>query len=892
LRERAAPRADRALRTALRLVDAAGLLVPAAERRQWREQWSADLWHRARALEGGGGRAGFAELPRRALGAFAHAAWLLGREWRVGAMMQDVRYGLRSMRRRPGFTLVAVLVAGLGIGANATIFSWIQALVLDPLPGVADPGRLVALNGVEGDRRELSFSWPNFRDLHGQLPESLSGVLAQRPVPLSLRLGDRPERVWGALVGGDFFEVLGVKAVRGRTFRSEEMTTPGTYPVAVVGYALWRERLGGRDDAVGAPLTINGRAFTVVGVLPPSFRGAEAAFGLDVYVPMMMQESIVSGQRLEARGNGWLHVLGRLAPGATLEQAQAGLDVAAARLAAGHPVNEGRGIAVFPLWRAPSSASSVLAPVLAVLAGLVGVVLLIACVNVASLLLARAAAREREVAVRLAVGASRSRLVRQLLTESVLLALAGGLAGIAMAAVTSRALVGLLPPTPFPVEIRTGLSLPLVAFGALVSTLTGLLFGLAPALQATRGDMGGLKHSAGALGGGRRPVRLRQTLVVGQLAMSMLLLVSAGLFLRTLWNARALDPGYAEDQGLLASLDLQPAGYSEEAGRAFHAELLRRVEALPGVRAASLATHVPLSLGGGSDTSGAIEGYEPREDEHIVLFYNEVSPGYFDTLGVPLVAGRGIDERDGADGAHVVVINETMARRYWRGGQALGGRVRLGDRALEVVGIAGDGRYRRLDEEPLSYMYLPLAQYWEPEATLQVATDVDPRSVLTELHRSVAGLDPELPLFDVRTLAEHRELAVYLQDLTATLLGAFGLLALSLAAVGVYGVVAQSVSRRTQEIGVRMALGASRGEILRLVLGQGAAFVAMGLVLGAAAALAVAPLFRSQLLGVGAADPVSFGVTAAVLAAAALAACALPARRAAAIEPVAALREE
>jgi predicted permease len=522
----------------------------------------------------------------------------------------------------------------------------------------------------------------------------------------------------------------------------------------------------------------------------------------------------------------------------------------------------------------------VLAPVLAVLAGLVGVVLLIACVNVASLLLARAAAREREVAV----GASRGRLVRQLLTESVLLALLGGVAGIAIAAITSRALVGLMPPTPFPLEIRTGVSLPLLGFGALLSLVTGLLFGLAPALQATRRDLvAGLKQSSGALGGGRRPARLRQLLVVGQLALSMLLLVSAGLFLRTLWNARALDPGYAEDRGLLASLDLQPGGYEGDAGRAFHRELLRRVEALPGVRAASLATHVPLGLGGGSDTSAGIEGYEPRENEHPVLFYNRVSAGYFDTLRIPLVEGRGIAERDSADAPGVVVINETMARRYWPGGRALGSHLSLGETRLEVVGIARDGRYLALNEEPRNYMYLPLSQFWRPEATLQVATEVDPRSLLTALHRTVA---------DVRTLEEHRRLAAYLQDLTATLLGWFGLLALALAAVGVYGVVAQSVSRRTQEIGVRMALGASRGGIARLVLRQGLGLIALGLALGGAAGLVVAPLFASQLVGVGSADPVSFATTATVLAAVALVACAVPALRGAAIEPVSALREE
>jgi predicted permease len=631
----------------------------------------------------------------------------------------------------------------------------------------------------------------------------------------------------------------------------------------------------------------------VVGVVPPAFRGGEPAFGLDLFLPMMMQEALVSGNRLEARGNGWLEVLGRLAPGATLEEAQAGLDVAAARLAAEYPVNEGRGLAAFPMWSAPGTASGILAPVLAVLGGLVGVVLLIACVNVASLLLARAASREREVAVRLAVGASRGRLVRMLLTESLLLAVLGGLAGVAIAAITSRALVGLLPPTPFPVEVQTGVSLSLLGFGALLALLTGLLFGLVPALQATRSELlGGLKQSAGAMGGGRRPARLRQALVVGQHALSTLLLVSAGLILRTLWNARALEPGYSEDQGLLASLDLQPGGYDEERGIAFHRELLRRVEALPGVRAASLATDVPLSLGGGSDTSGNIDGYEPRENEQLVLFYNRVSPGYFETLGIPLVAGRSLDARDSADAPPALVVNETMAARYWREGEALGGRVRLGRRTFEVVGIARDGRYLTLNEAPRNYMYLPLEQSWEPEATLQVATEVDPRGVVSELHGVLARLDAELPLFDVRTLAEHLRLAVYLQDLTATLLGCFGALALALAAVGVYGVVAQSVSRRTQEIGVRMALGASRGEILAMVLRQGLVLIATGLVLGGVAAVAVTPLFASQLVGVGAVDLPSLAATAVVLAAAALLACAVPARRGAAIQPVMALREE
>lgn len=891
MREAELPTPEGSLRLALLLVGAFAKLVPGDRRREWREQWQADLWvywlqlHRAERWCAAADR----DLLRRSIGALRHGMWLRRRQWSIDMFNHELRFGVRMLVKKPMFTLTSAAILGIGIGANTTIFSWLEMMVLDPLPQVVEPGRLVAIPGTTPTRDGLSLSYPNFADLRERRPPELEGVLAQRLVPMNLRTSGEPQRVWGGLVTGEFFEVLGVRPVLGRAFLPEEDATPDSHPVAVVGHRLWQLELGGDADIIGSEIELNGRSFTVIGVAPEHFRGGMSGIAIDLYVPMMMQRAVLPGDRLNQRGNAWMQVLGRLSEGAGLEQAQAALDVIAAQLQDEFPdVNENRGMRGYMLWKAPESASARVLPVFSVLMGLVGVVLLIACVNVASLLLSRAAGREREVAVRVAVGASRSRLVRQLLVESLLLAVLGGVAGFLMAIWTSRALGAMMPPTRLPIVLEPALDLRVLAFTAAIAIATGVIFGLAPALQASHPDLvGALKAAAGGSVGLRR-TRLRSLLVTGQVALSVVLLVSAGLFLRTLDNSRDIDTGFAARQGLFAAIDLLPGGYGADRGVPFFRELLDRIEAVPGVRVASLGEDVPLGMSGCcSDTNAEIEGYQPSPGEEIVLHYNRVGPGYFDTMGIP-ITGREFTDSDVEDAPCVVAVNATMAERYWAG-EALGRRLRLGSNWCEVVGVAKNGKYGRLTEMPLNMMYLPVYQFYKPDTTLHVATSVDARVVLPQIRHAVRELDASLPLFEVRTIAEHLDLSVYLQSMTATLLAAFGLMAVALASVGIYGLVAQAVAQRTREIGVRMALGASRADVLRLVVGRGMRMTLFGVAAGLVMAVTVARLFASQLVGVTPTDYSVLGAGSLALTTVALLASYLPARRGASVDPAEAL---
>ena len=519
----------------------------------------------------------------------------------------------------------------------------------------------------------------------------------------------------------------------------------------------------------------------------------------------------------------------------------------------------------------------------------VALVLLIACANLANLLIARGAGRQREVAVRLALGASRGRIVVQLLTESVALALAGGAAGLAVTTWTSRLLMAFVPPMPLPIAPDTRLSLAVFLFGMGLALVTTVLFGLVPALQTSRPDLVlSLKETLGAIGG-RRRAWLRRALVVAQVSLSLVLLVGAGLFIRTMQNASRVDAGFDLKNGLLASIDLLPGGYDRARGTALFRTLLERVRAVPGVEDASLAEDLPLGVSGGSDMSGEIEGYQPAKGEEITIYYNRVAPRYFETMGIRLVKGRGFSDQDTSDDAPVVVINETMARRYWKGRDPIGGRIRIG-RWVTVVGVAADVKYSTVSAPPAAYMYLPLYTFYHPDTTLIVRTAGAPSAVVGGVRAVMADVDPNLPLFDVTTMAEHRDLATFIPRLAASLLGGFGLIALLLASIGLYGLLAFAVSQRTPEIGVRLALGAQRGDVLRLVVGEGLRLTAVGVALGLAAAFAVMPLLASQLVGVSARDGVSYAVTSLVLVASAAGACYLPARRAANVDPLKALR--
>jgi macrolide transport system ATP-binding/permease protein len=877
-----------ALRVALALVWMFAPLVPRRHRARWRQQWRADLWYQATAAPGASSTA---DLLVRALGVFPHASALRFHDWRNPMLLHDIRYALRTLVRRPGFTAVAVLTLALGVGANTTIFSWIDTMAFDTIPAVEGDDRFVALQFAQGSRNDLSFSYPNYVDVRdAHLPE-FTGVAAYDLVALNVRIGDEPERVWGQIVTANLFDVLGVPAALGRTLQPSDDRALGASPVLVISDALWRRRFAADPQVVGRTLAINSQPFTVVGVAPPRFIGPMNGLAADVWLPMTMQTAVVPGDRLNARGQGWLQAFGRLAPGVSRRQAQAAVDVVAARLAQDHPgTNEGRRLVVAPMWS--DGAGGLLLPLLGVVMGVVAVVLLIACANVAGLLLARASGRQREIAVRLAIGASRGRLVRQLLTEAAVLAVAGGAAGLLLTIWTSRLFTALLPPMPFPVHLEGSVNWRVFLFAMGATLATALVFGLVPALASSRPSVvPSLKDSAGATGGGR--ARLRKGLVVAQVALAVVLLVSAGLFVRTLQHANEINPGFDARQGFFARLDLQAGDYDVASGPAFYRDLLERVEAVPGVSRVTLGTFVPLTVGGGSDTSARIEGYEPADNEQMTIFYSMVAPGYFETLGIPLVRGRGVEARDTADAPLAVVINETMARRYWKDGVAIGKRLDYGGGGwATVVGVARDGKYNAINEPPRNYLYIPVYQVFRPDVALMVRTAGDPGAVFPSVQLAVRALNPNLPLYDVMSIEEHLRTSVFIPRLAAWLLGLFGTLAMALASLGLYGVIAYVASQRTQEIGIRMALGADRAAILKLILRQGLSLVGVGIVVGLALATLATPLVASQLVGVEATDAVTFAITVAILMLAAMIAIYVPARRAAGLDPLRALRHE
>jgi putative ABC transport system permease protein len=883
------------LRVLLALIDAGSWLAPPSRRREWRRQWRADILHEWRWLsQQERGVAERATLVRRTAGALRHALWLRGHVRRLEMITHDLRYGWRQMVRRPGITIAGIVTLGLGIGANVTMYSWLDGRLRGLVPGVADSNRLVAMNGVSGTRNALSMSYQDFLDFRERRPASIDDLIVYTLAPMNLRTDGDPMRVFGELVSGNYFDVLGVRPLLGRTFLREEGAAPNRYPVVVFSYNFWQRRFAGDPSIVGRTVMLNGRAFTVVGVAAEGFRGAEPYLNLDVWVPVVMQPSLTSGgDRLSARGNHWLEAMVRLKPGVRAARGQADLNLVAADLARAYPGDSFPGVQLYELWRAPSMGGASVTAVMGIQLGVAAVVLLIACANVANLLLGSAATRQRETAVRLALGASRGRLVQQLLTESTLLAVAGGAAGLLFAYWTKDLAKVFVPPAPLPIELAPQLNGVVMLFGVAITFGTAVVFGLMPALQGSRSSVViALKEAASVTTATPRRARLRRALVIAQVALSLLLLVSAGLFIRTLVNAQSVDPGFSTRSGLVASIDLQAAGYDAARGRALQRQLLARVRDVAGIDAASFAQRMPLGFGGSSDMTITVDGYTPAPNEEMHVYYNRVGAAYFTTMGIRLIDGRELGERD-VDGAPgVTVINETMARRYFPGRSALGGRVRVGPRTLEIVGVARDGKYVSVNEAPRPYMYLPLQQWYRPDVVLIAKTAGDPAAALPALQAAVHALDANLPLFDVRTVAEHLEVGVFVQRMVATLLGAFGALALLLAVVGLYGVIAAIASQRTVEIGMRMALGATRRDIVALILRQGFSMTLVGVGIGLGGALAVTRLFDSLLVGVSATDAISFTATTALLIGVALLASYVPARRAAGVDPLQALRNE
>jgi macrolide transport system ATP-binding/permease protein len=807
-------------------------------------------------------------------------------------LVQDVRYACRAMLKSPGFTAVAILSLALGIGANAAIFSLVNTILFRPLP-VFEPSRLVELTPTRQGSDFNNFSYPLYRDFRDR-NEVFDSLAVYRFAPMSLSREGNNERIWGYIVSGNYFDMLGVKPAAGRFFTQEEDRVPGANPVAVVSYGSWQRRFGGDPNLVGKEITLNGNRFDVVGIAPEGFVGTVIIFTPEIWVPAMMARQIEPGTNwLDSPTNGVLFALGRLKPGMSEAQAIQSLNGLMASLVSVYPHVEGLTITlsppglVLPVLRNGTLAFSF------VLMGAVGLVLLIACTNLANMLLARATRRRKEIAIRLSLGASRARLIRQLLTESVLLALIGGAIGWLVAVWMVKLVGAFKPPVDFTLTIDLKLDWRVLTFSLVISFISGVIFGLMPALHSTRSDLvSALKDES--LAAGHRRSRLRSALVVAQVALSLVLLVAAGLIVRSLQQVQMLGPGFRTERTLTMSIDLGLQGYPAARGQEFYKELVARAEALPGVHSASLVNYLPLALNRNT-TSIYIEGQPaPRPSDVPEIQNSSVWPKYLETMGIPLVDGREFTMQDDKKDQRLVMINETFARRFWPGQTALGKRISTNAAGpfWEVIGVAKDGKYWSLGEDPQPFLYFPMVRDYEGSAALIVSSDAEQAGLINALRREVQQMDANLPVYDVKTMNDHMRLSLFPLRAGAWVAGSFALLALTLAALGIYGVMAYSVSQRTREIGIRMALGATSRDVLSLVIKQGMQLALIGLGVGLAGSLAVTRLMSSVLYGVSATDAVTFALVSALLGVVVFAACYIPARRAARVDPMVALRCE
>jgi macrolide transport system ATP-binding/permease protein len=812
-------------------------------------------------------------------------------------MFKDLRYGLRMIVKAPVFTVLVVLALALGICANTTIFSFINGLVLRPLAGVKDPQRLVAVytsdysSGLYGGS-----SYPDYLDLRNQA-DALAGLAAHDQTVSNVTGETDAERLRGEYVTGNFFDVLGVKASLGRTLNPADDIASSVEPV-VISDGLWQRRFNSDANVVGQTLKLNGHAYTIVGVTEPSFRGLRLGLPPQFWLPFSADPGYASA----GRGDRGIELTGRLKANVTVDQARAQLTTIAARLAQAYPEtnlgtlerpNEPRPITVASESLVEPSAQVAVRRVSLLLFAVVGIVLLIACANVANLLLARASVRRREIAIRLALGAGRGRLVRQLLTESLLLALLGGTVGLIATQWTS----GLLPAF-FPPNEAEGLDLSLdwrvLVFTLAVTLLTGVLFGLVPALQTTRSNLvTSLKDEATSYSLRLRRLGLRDLLVISQLALSLVLLIDAALFVRSLRHALSFDPGFASQNLLIATVETRGTGLNNEKGQIFFQQILERVAGLPGVSGATLTKIVPMG-GGGQRRGVQLEGYQPQPNEDTELNTNVVGLDYFNTAGIPIVQGRDFNAGDREGSPGVVIVNQELACRYFARQNVVGKRLRIGsdNPYSEIIGVARTAKYRSLREQPLPFIYLPLAQEYQSGMTVMVRTAGDPVALLAPLRNELRALNKDVPVFSVQTMTERIGGQLAVDRMIAVLLSIFGLGALLLAAVGIYGVMGYSVAQRTREIGIRMALGAEQKEIVKLIIRQGLTLVLIGGGVGLMLALALTRVLKSLLFGVSPADPLTFGVIVLLLVAVALFASYLPARRATKVDPLVALRYE
>jgi predicted permease len=834
-------------------------------------------------------------------------------------LMQDIRYGIRMLGKNPGFTLIAVLTLALGIGANTAIFSLTDQVLLRALP-VRNPEQLVIVRGVgwktghvSADLDDtMSFSYPEYKDLHDRAP-GFSALLARYGLSLNVAANRDTERASGELVSGNYFDVLGVQPALGRVFSSEVDAAPGANPVAVLSYAYWTRRFGNNPEILNQPLTVNGTALTVVGVAQEGFSGVQIGLPTDMFIPMSMKAQMTPGwDGLDARNDAWLNIIGRLKPGFTITQARAAIAPTF------HAIEE----AEMPILKIsphskeakkfldrhivldagvhgrPVLQSGTETPLL-VLLTMVGLILLIACANLASLLVARGEARQREMAVRLALGAGRWRLVRQLLTESFLLALSGGIAGVVFAQWTLGSLVGSLRQGIGAQGLEAQLDSNVLLFAVGISILTGILFGIGPALRATRTSLQTtLKDQGASVSEGKANVQLRKWLMTCQVALTAMLLASAGYFVRSLMNLERQNLGVKIDHVVQFAISPSLNRYTTQQTVSLFDRLRQGINSLPGVQGVGVAKEALFQ----DDDWGSnltVEGYTPGPDEDMHVFRNSVGPNYFSAMGIPLLAGREFRDSDTAMSPKVVVINEQMAQKYFPGRNPVGMHMVWGQHTppvpldIEIVGVVQNSKHEDLRDQGHPFVYQPYSQDATLGAgTFYVRTGQDPLALIASIRQLVRSVDSNLPTYSVRTLAAQAEQSVYSDRLLTFFSLSLGLLAALLAAIGLYGVLAYMVARRTREIGIRMAVGAKPGDVSWLVLREVMAMSGIGLAIGLVIAFGLGLLIQSQLYGVKATDPVVFAAATVLLALVALLAGWLPARKAAAVDPIVALRYE
>lgn len=805
--------------------------------------------------------------------------------------VQDLRYGFRQLRRSPGFSALAILCLTLGIGANAAVFSWVEGILFRPYSLVAHQERLFAVAGTVAGKRIEGLSWPDFLDLRRNCT-LCEDAFVTTIRGSTLNIGDHAEVTTGSIVSANYFDGIGVRPILGRGFEAGEDVGNDSHPVVVISYDMWRNRFKGDREIIGKTQRLNNVPHTIIGVAPEGFYGTFVGRAMQFWVPASMEETFDGGgYKLEDRGARWIESYVRLKPGVSRAQAQQQISAIVARLQTSYPAtNRARGIEICPLWQTPFNHARTMGAILEVMVVVVAFVLLIACANVGNLLLVRSFVRRHEMSVRLALGASRGRLLKQLLTEGLILA-ALGTAGGFLIAYWCRHLLVLLLPEGRALYLPGEIDGRVMAMSIGLCLLVTLIVGLIPALQTRHLDLAGpLKAESGGLVGRARGW-IRSGLVIVQVCLSFILLVGAGLLLESLQRIRTTSPGFSTTRVAVTGVSLVAAGYDVPRAKTFQNELLHRLSGLPGIESAAFAASTPLGYICCSSSPIAMDGYQPSPDEQPEVEYNQVSPGYLATLGIPLLSGREFARSDDENAPLVAIVNRTMMMQYWHGQDPIGQRIQVKGKWARVIGMAADSKYESMAETPKPFLYVPLRQDFVRDPDLNIRTTESLQSTLAAVLREVHALDPNLALYEMITLQEQVNRATSSAQVAVTLVSTLGGLALLLAAVGLYGVMSYSVAQSTRELGLRMALGADAGNLLRLVISRGLRLTTGGVLFGTVAALALTRLLGQLLYNVSPRDPLVFGAALVTMTVITISACLLPAWRASRTDPARVLRD-